>query len=247
MFVEKRLAAPNQKNRNTQKKQKPNGGLFTPLSTRVEDRGPLRMDVPSDPFPSRAVVDLVYEDLYTLTAGSAGTFGTEKIMALNSVYDPDYSGTGHQPYGYDQIAALYAFYKVHGVEMDVTFSDVSADGVCIAAQVQPSNTTLALATYSPGQVLERPCVWTRNLSNTGEQDVTLRQSFRIPTVEGLTQLQFDANLEDYIATVGANPSKIPYLRFALAALDASSTPTCRVLCRMRYRVEFFGRTMLSQS
>lgn len=42
-------------------------------------------------------------------------------FSLNSVFDPDSSGVGHQPLGHDEMAALYSKYKVLGARITARF------------------------------------------------------------------------------------------------------------------------------
>jgi len=46
------------------------------------------------------------------TTSIATTVGSQQTMNLNSLFDPNRTGTGHQPYGYDTIATLYNRYRV---------------------------------------------------------------------------------------------------------------------------------------
>lgn len=46
---------------------------------------------------------------------SLGTY----IMNLNSLYDPNYTGVGHQPLGFDQMTALYSKYSVIGAKATI--------------------------------------------------------------------------------------------------------------------------------
>ena len=41
---------------------------------------------------------------------------------MNSLFDPDQTGTGHQPYYFDQFAALYNRYTVLGSKLTAEFS-----------------------------------------------------------------------------------------------------------------------------
>ena len=51
---------------------------------------------PLVPLSRRGV--LKYSETFTLTTGAGGTFGVDQVMKLNSLYDPDFTGGGHQPY-----------------------------------------------------------------------------------------------------------------------------------------------------
>ncbi len=44
------------------------------------------------------------------------------IFRGNNIFDPDQTGVGQQPYGFDQMAALYKSYRVLGSELSVTFN-----------------------------------------------------------------------------------------------------------------------------
>lgn len=46
---------------------------------------------------------------------------------INSLFDPNYTGTGHQPYGFDQLAVFYNRYKVRGVSWKVIASGTNTD------------------------------------------------------------------------------------------------------------------------
>lgn len=60
--------------------------------------------------PQKKMVKLVYCDNIELSAGT--TVPAIYTFRLNSIYDPDHSGTGHQPMGHDQWATFYDHYSV---------------------------------------------------------------------------------------------------------------------------------------
>lgn len=74
--------------------------------------------------PKRKLIKFRYAQEFTLAAAAGST--TSQIMRANSLYDPDYSGTGHQPLGYDQWSVFYDHYVVIGCKIKVTF-DASAE------------------------------------------------------------------------------------------------------------------------
>lgn len=63
-----------------------------------------------DPFPFKTVATLRYSSLINLDASTSGT--QSHVFRANSIFDPDQSGVGHQPYGHDQYASIYQFYRV---------------------------------------------------------------------------------------------------------------------------------------
>jgi hypothetical protein len=48
------------------------------------------------------------------------------LFVGNSVFDPDFSGTGSQPLGFDQLAGLYSRYRVLGSTITVDMMTPSA-------------------------------------------------------------------------------------------------------------------------
>ena len=56
---------------------------------------------------------LKYVQGFSLDPGTNNALSVYRFRC-NSVYDPDYTGTGHQPYGYDQITPLYSQFNVRG-------------------------------------------------------------------------------------------------------------------------------------
>lgn len=64
----------------------------------------------ADPFPQKAHYVLRYSDQITLNPGAGAT--SQYLFRANSIYDPDSSGVGHQPYGHDNLQNIYKQYVV---------------------------------------------------------------------------------------------------------------------------------------
>lgn len=76
------------------------------------------------PFPDRFRFNLRYVQYHQLDPAS--TAFASQTFFVNSLYDPDYTGTGHQPMGYDQLTPLYNRYVVTGAKITTTFETSSA-------------------------------------------------------------------------------------------------------------------------
>ncbi len=209
--------------------------------------GPVSLSVRGDPFPLRFRSTLRYCQAVTLTAGAAGVFGTEQVFRLNSLYDPDLTGTGHQPYGFDTLATLYYKYKVLAVRVSLKVSDPSADGIQFAAHFQAPDVTYTVTGTLPDVNMEKPGMLIRDINNTGSQVVNFTQRWLMHTLCGITPLEFAGNTDEYAAATSASPVKTPFVRCAIAALDGSSTPTVRLQCCLEFETEFFERIILGQS
>lgn len=71
-------------------------------------------------FPASLIVPLKYVENVSMDCNSGAT--NTYLFRLNSLYDPNRSGTGHQPYMFDQLSALYDVYVVTGCKATVTFT-----------------------------------------------------------------------------------------------------------------------------
>lgn len=73
------------------------------------------------PIPNRFATKLRYVDWATIDPGVAGIAGVHVIKA-NGLYDPDFTGTGHQPRGFDQFMTMYDHFTVVGAKITVDIS-----------------------------------------------------------------------------------------------------------------------------
>lgn len=64
---------------------------------------------------------LKYIEVVSLNPGVAGVPATY-VFSANGAYDPNWTGVGHQPRGFDQLAALYDHYYVMNSTIKVTYT-----------------------------------------------------------------------------------------------------------------------------
>lgn len=88
--------------------------LFTPLVTR-------RLNVSEGVagFPLKLRTKLVYAETVSLDGGTVSTLG-KNAFSLNGLFDPNITGTGHQPMGFDNYMGIYAKYTVIGARITAT-------------------------------------------------------------------------------------------------------------------------------
>lgn len=103
------------------------GSVTTALANRYEPSTiPLNYP-PNFGFPQQLKVRMKYIDEYVMTS----TAGSQVIQTfrMNSIFDPDFTGIGHQPYGHDQWSPLYTKYVVLGSKLVATWSPLSESDV----------------------------------------------------------------------------------------------------------------------
>lgn len=95
---------------------------------RVNRRKPRRMrrtmrksklTIYNSPFPNKRIVKMRYVGNFSLDPSAQAP--AWHIFSANSIFDPDSTSIGHQPYGHDQYQALYNHYTVLGSKITVTY------------------------------------------------------------------------------------------------------------------------------
>lgn len=72
-------------------------------------------------FPRVKISRHKYVEAFTLPAGSSAGVLNSYSFNANDIYDPNASGTGHQPMYHDQMALFYQYYTVIASFIKVTF------------------------------------------------------------------------------------------------------------------------------
>lgn len=117
-------------------------------------KGPLSVKLPSK---------FIYEDSFSLNVGAAGT-AANYVFSANGLYDPNITGTGHQPRGFDQLMTLYDHYVVIASKITIwaSLADVNNAGI-ISVRLLDGATTAS----NPNDILENRFVKTKILSPEG--------------------------------------------------------------------------------
>lgn len=104
------------------------------------------------PFGNSRVARLTYCDNIVLDPGANVTAG--KVFRANGMYDPDTALGGHQPYGFDQLMALYNRFVVLGAKITITAVPAGQFGSYIVACKLSDNA--ALLSTTPTVLQEQP-------------------------------------------------------------------------------------------
>ena len=200
-------------------------------------------------LPRNLTRTLRYAETYTLTTGTVGVVGSVQQMALNSLYDPNATGTGHQPYGYDQLApAFYLNYLVKKVRWRLLCTTIgNTSEVCVAFCIYPSGAS-GIQSLSVDAVTEKSNVTTFNVGPSGNDRSRLVEGHcSMDKIFGITQAQLTDNLDQYGAAYNANPTKIAYLELGIGSYSGSAGITLSVQVVLDFEAEFYSPVTLSQS
>jgi len=171
------------------------------------------------------------------------TTPTLRVFKANGLFDPDYTGTGHQPRGFDQMASLYNNYKVSAVKVVVTAQ--------CSSQTQYGYVGLGfnnhnIATVGSLEEMKEAVKWTtKNLDH--ENKVYIKRYMKCAAIEGITDIMYRSNQDIYAAGVGANPSVTPNIFVAWQHTDEASTFQPYVQVKITFYCQFYNRVNLGSS
>lgn len=179
-------------------------------------------------FPQKVKLSHKYHESVALTSTS-GVIAFYKF-ACNGMYDPNITGTGHQPYYFDQMSGIYNHYTVVNSKIMVRVTPVIGGSVAFLFSLsqnddatQTANTMDATAEQSSGQVQSSAPGQATSLP-------VLRNSWNARTVFGGDPLAND-NLQ---GSVVSNPSELTVWSIGLQAFDGSSTIAAYVEVMIQY-------------
>lgn len=194
--------------------------------------------------PPSMIRKLRYADRISIDPGASGVATTHSFVA-NGLFDPDLTGTGHQPMGFDQLMPLYDHYKVIGSKITVQFlgpngsSPASTDQVIACIYLDDDDT--AVSSILP-------------LIENGNCAYTLLNNGHNPSkklTKGFSSKRFFASKKysaELTGTTSTNPTEVANYKICVQALDAASDPSeVDMLVTIDYIVQFSERKTLAQS
>jgi hypothetical protein len=203
-----------------------------------------------NPFPAETIVNLRYTIGigFTVDATTSNLVGGTVTFQPNSAFEP-LDTYAPQPYGFDQMAALYAKYKVLAftLELEADPSGTASVTFCqiLSLLYQPPSGGVTLAGANGALTAARPNVATVFMGNAlSNRPASYRRYMPMQDILGVSKQEFDSNVEEYAAAVAANPVQMPTIQIGLSTVTsqgAASGANAMVLFTLTQRVQFFGR------
>lgn len=185
-----------------------------------------------DPFPAKAMARLRYSTVVSLVISQGGTPASH-LFRCNSIFDPDYTGVGHQPYGHDTYQTIYNHYNVKRATITMT---PTTSGNMLYGIAKTDDTTVS-ADYD--QVREQK----------GCNVAAGQGSSIIPSVTNYYTDSYFHNVNAITsAQFGANPNDQMFFQCFLEAADSTATLTTRTfIVNITYDVEMWELKDLGKS
>jgi len=189
------------------------------------------------PIPSRFITKMKYADAFSLSAAGMSSY----VYNLNSIYDPDRTGIGHQPFAFDQLATLYNRYRVISTRYRVC-AVPGTDTGSIQIAALPTNDAPPISNVSEARENPR-CKYV--IQNAQGKINMLTGKVYIPALMGRTKQQYMAD-DRYQATFGQSPNEAAILNIGGSSISQVDV-TMDCVITLNYVVEMFDVNKLSQS
>lgn len=184
-------------------------------------------------FPARTRRHLRYASGAFGLSSTSGVVATQ-VFALNGCFDPDVTGTGHQPMGFDQMMAFYNHYCVLSCKAVVKFSTAVGSQGTVCLRVDAGSTPVT----DIERIMEFGGNVTASVGTIGDFSAAVALSIgaNIAKLQGISQsaLTADATLRGDVA---ANPTELTYLHCQLWNA-AGVTVTCNGYAILEFEVLF---------
>lgn len=184
--------------------------------------------------PSLTMKHVYVANIKLDNTGATNVAATQQ-WRLNSLYDPDLTSTGHQPYYYDQIQALYNEYCVYGVLVDLYAGSESATSP-ILLSICPSLTSGNPTDATLG--LERPQA-KRLFVDAGGASQRFVKYYKIYEILGVPKSE--CFIDDALSASGTNPGRPVYLNMSAICGDTSVAAILNINIRLTFYCKWSKR------
>lgn len=187
------------------------------------------------PFAQRYITKMKYSETLTLSLANSYQY----VFNLNSLYDPNRTSIGHQPFAFDNLATIYNRYRVFRTDYVINGYSGAVPiryGCIVTNDVPPINNVSELA--------ENPRAQTR-VQVPGGNTTRIAGRVSLPSLVGRTKQQYMAD-DRYQADVTSSPAELALLTITGGTMTDASTDIL-VTVTLVYHVEFFDAKPIEQS
>jgi hypothetical protein len=229
-----------------------NGSVNYGNAATTQIRGSIRQDrlaalpLLGDKFENRKM--MYFDKGFELTS-STGLLQTYSFRA-NDVYDPDATGGGHQPVGFDQAMLFWEQFCVFSSKIQCTFTCNSNAAIRVGIFLAPDTTTLTVQELMENGFLTSEVIYGASGSSAGGSYHVMKTvsltSDNVRYFSSSSKETYFAN-RDFSGTSANSPTEMNY--FTVFAFNASGSGTydCFFDCSLSYDVRFWEPRKLAIS
>jgi len=194
-----------------------------------------------------------------------GSSSARHVFRMGSIYDPDYTASGHQPFAHDQWQALYSYYRVYGFAYEFKFRprrsehhDLEAAGGTATGELHPvvdsshadqyRNPAICFVEHSEAssggfhftETTDKNTLRERGPSDKYQYRVTNARPYATYTIKGFKRLKdvmTDPLGSSTPTAFGSNPTDGYYICAGVMSIDGNTTGTYVCEVKLTYFVE----------
>lgn len=194
-------------------------------------RSPKILTIRAPTMPTKIRLNFRYFTNTQLTTNSTATIIDRWDFRANSLYDPDYTYTGHQPLCYDQWTAFYNHYRVTGAKITIKVTKQGGDGAAFLLRCGDVAYT-TLTSYNLQENLGQ--MWKR--FNPDKGSITLSSTFSARKLLGRKMHDLD-----YAADVTTNPVETVWFQLFYCDLDNAINTAFSLDVKIQYHAEMWDK------
>lgn len=199
--------------------------------------------VRKSPMPLKFCTKLRYSENFDIDPGAAGICGVQ-VFNAGGLFDPNVTGTGHQPRGFDQLIAMYDHFVVIGSKIDFKYAQRNASDYSQVVGVSLRDGSSAEADPNDYQELGtvRSALVGTDTNSSGRHHLSLTYSPK--KFLGRSKPLSDPNLK---GTVSADPAESAYFHCWCAPVQSANASALDCTAFIDYIVVFIEPKDVAQS
>jgi len=162
-------------------------------------------------FPARVTKMLRYSTTFSGST-TAGAITSTQVFRANDLFDPDFTGTGHQPMGFDQLMVWYNHFCVIEANIRIVCKNTTGSPPTVCLRVDADSTPITVI----DRIIEFGGCVTENLEVKGSYGANkvLKMSVDIAKLQGvsLATITADSTLRGNAA---ASPTEVTYFHITM--------------------------------
>lgn len=168
-------------------------------------------------------------------------------VSANNLVDPALAEGTKQPAGFDQLAALYAQYRVYGAKLKATFMNTSTTVPC-AVFLKPGTLATPVVYSTIDEAIAAPGTTWKTVPVAGAQSTptVLSRYVSIANAYGVNKSVVQ-NDDLFAALIGSAPDHLVNFNLTTISVDETAVPVGSWIVAITYYVKFFDPFQIALS
>lgn len=179
-------------------------------------------------FPKMIKMTHKYAENITLTSTTGVTQAFR--WKANGMYDPNHTGTGHQPMFFDQLGAIYNHFTVIASKIRVQFIPTTSTSVPCHVGINVNDDITGIQGVAVDTIAEQTLTRNKKIAYSPERPATVVSKFSAKKTFGGSVL----GNQNLAGATTYDPTELAFYNIYLCAADGSTTVSCYVIVEIEY-------------